>query len=148
MSGCDPTQSGVAAGVQSTQCWNVAPSPNYWNWGTLNPLTLGFDTSSYSHWSSGEPNNFGDVESAAINLANKGGWNDVDPTKPYYGIIEIHSSPDVTDGSSVGLGHWEHKHAVLTHVTTPLHSMDSMVLVTINFLLVLPVFPHALRVIL
>ena len=99
VSGCDPTQSGVAAGVQSTQCWNVAPSPNYWNWGTLNPLTLGFDTSSYSHWSSGEPNNFGDVESAAINLANKGGWNDVDPTKPYYGIIEIHSSPDVTDGT-------------------------------------------------
>ena len=102
VSGCDPTQSGVAAGVQSTQCWNVAQTPNYWNWGSLNTLTLAFDTNSYSHWSSGEPNNFGGVETAAINLANKGGWNDVDPTRPFYGIIEIHTSPDVTDGILLG----------------------------------------------
>ena len=99
VSGCDPTQSGVAAGVQSTQCWNVhklliigigvlsIPSPSL-----LIPI----------HTVTGQVVNLITLVVLRLLLSillTRGGWNDVDPTRPFYGIIEIHTSPDVTDGT-------------------------------------------------
>ncbi|MBD2520363.1 choice-of-anchor D domain-containing protein, partial [Nostoc sp. FACHB-973] len=89
----------VTVNDASEQSWLMSTfggSQNLWI-GYTDRLTEGTfawmsgDTSTYTNWGTGEPNNYGGAENYAA-LRTDGKWNDASNNQSYRGIIEISSS--------------------------------------------------------